>query len=218
MHAAQSTCILGRALATQAHIRTRFQPDRSLKSNYPGELLDAIRLLSLVHEGRKPHHSRKLAVSPLITAVPGTHGSKVGPSSSLRIAAPESGLLRRHSRSLCGAPHAGSGMAHPYPDRVSQCPSPVPSSALVFDKKIADLCLTQPDPNLGLRTVTTQELLSADRKLLAAISDLLRQQRSLDDALYELTHMRNDVRSLLQLRPKMSKPSVPAPPRPATPR
>ena len=30
--------------------------------------------------------------------------------------------------------------------------------------------------------------------------------------------MRNDVRSLLQLRPKMSKPSVPAPPRPATPR
>ena len=35
---------------------------------------------------------------------------------------------------------------------------------------------------------------------------------------YELTHMRNDVRSLLQLRPKMSKPSAPAPPRPATPR
>ena len=87
-----------------------------------------------------------------------------------------------------------------------------------FDKKIADLCLTQPDPNLGLRTVNTQELLSADRKLWAAISDLLGQQWSLDDALYELTHMRNDVRSLLQLRPKISKPSVPAPPRPATPR
>ena len=30
--------------------------------------------------------------------------------------------------------------------------------------------------------------------------------------------MKNDVRSLLQLRPKMSKPTVPAPPRPATPR
>ena len=36
--------------------------------------------------------------------------------------------------------------------------------------------------------------------------------------MYELTHMRNDVRSLLQLRPKISKPAVPAPPRPATPR
>ena len=92
------------------------------------------------------------------------------------------------------------------------------SNLKAFDKKIADLCLTQPDPNLGLRTVNTQELLSADRKLWAAISDLLGQQWSLDDALYELTHMRNDVHSLLQLRPKMSKPSVPAPPRPATPR
>ena len=92
------------------------------------------------------------------------------------------------------------------------------SNLKAFDKKIADLCLTQPDPNLGLRTVNTQELLSANRKLWAAISNLLGQQWSLDDALYELTHMRNDVHSLLQLRPKMSKPSVPAPPRPATPR
>ena len=33
------------------------------------------------------------------------------------------------------------------------------SNLKAFDKKIADLCLTQPDPNLGLRTVNTQELL-----------------------------------------------------------
>ena len=32
------------------------------------------------------------------------------------------------------------------------------------------------------------------------------------------TRLRNDVHSLLQLRPKISKPTVPAPPRPATPR
>ena len=43
------------------------------------------------------------------------------------------------------------------------------SNLKAFDKKIADLCLTQPDPNLGLRTVNTQELLSADRNLWAAI-------------------------------------------------
>ena len=43
------------------------------------------------------------------------------------------------------------------------------SNLKAFDKKIADLCLTQPDPNLGLRTVNTQELLSADRKLCAAM-------------------------------------------------
>ena len=46
-------------LATQAHIRTRVQPDRSLQIQLPGELLNAdttpsIRLLSLVHEGGCP--------------------------------------------------------------------------------------------------------------------------------------------------------------------
>ena len=72
----------------------------------------------------------------------------------------------------------------------------------LIPSSIADLCLTQPDASLGLRTVNTQELLSADRKLWAAISDLLGQQWSLDDALYELTHMIKDVHSLLQLRSK----------------
>ena len=62
------------------------------------------------------------------------------------------------------------------------------SNLKAFDKKIADLCLTQPDASLGLCTVNTQELLSADRKLWAPISDPLGQQCSLDDALYELTH------------------------------
>ena len=87
------------------------------------------------------------------------------------------------------------------------------SNLKAFDKKI-------PDPSLDLRTINTQELLSADRKLWAAKwqNQMLRQQWSLDDALYDLTHMRNDARSLLQLRPKISKPTVPAPPRPATPR
>ena len=40
-----------------------------------------------------------------------------------------------------------------------------------FDKKIADLCLKQPDRTSGLRTVTTQELLSADRRMWNTISD-----------------------------------------------
>ena len=115
-------------------------------------------------------------------------------------------------------------MAHPYPDRVSQCPSPVPSSAPVEpqglrqedSRSVSHTARSKPRPLCGLCAVNTQELLSADRKLWAAMSDLLGQQWSLDDALYELTHMRNDARGLLQLRPKMSKPSVPAPPRPAT--
>ena len=42
---------------------------------------------------------------------------------------------------------------------------------------------------------------------------------SLDDALYEMTHMRNDMRALLQLlRPKIAKASIAPPPRPSAPR
>ena len=88
------------------------------------------------------------------------------------------------------------------------------SNLKAFDKKIADLCFTQPDSNLGLRTVTTTELLSADRKLWSALSDLLTQQWSLDDALYEMTYMRNDTHALLQLRPKIAKASHRAAPSP----
>ena len=43
-----------------------------------------------------------------------------------------------------------------------------------FDKKVADLCLKQPDKSTNLRTVTTPELLAADRKIWNTISDLLR--------------------------------------------
>ena len=133
MHAAQSNRILGRALATQAHIRTRVQPSNPTTQVSCGH--------HAVHppsepsargpEARAVPEVGALAVSPFITAIPGTHGSKVGPSSSLGTTAPESGLLRRHTRSVCGAPLAGSGVAHPYPDRVLQCPGPVPSSAPV---------------------------------------------------------------------------------------
>ena len=228
MHAAQSTRILGRAFATQAHIRTRVQPDRSLQIQLPRRA--AGRRHHAVHPPSKPRargpeartipEVGALAISPFITAIPGAHGSKVSPSGPLGVAAPEPGFFRRRARGLCGAPLAGSGVAHPYPDSVSQCPSPVPSSAPVQpqglrqedSRLVSHTARSEPGPSHG------KELLSADRKLWAAISDLLGQQWSLDDALYELTHMRNDVHSLLQLRPKISKPSVPAPPRPATPR
>ena len=70
-----------------------------------------------------------------------------------------------------------------------------------FDKKIADLCLKQPDRTSGLRTVTTQELLSADRRMWNTISDLLREGWSLDEALHEMTTVRSDIPSLLQWRP-----------------
>ena len=54
----------------------------------------------------------------------------------------------------------------------------------------------------------------ADRKIWGVISELLAQSWSLDDALHEVTAMRNDLPSLLQLRPKVPRqpPPPPAPP------
>ena len=70
-----------------------------------------------------------------------------------------------------------------------------------FDKKVADLCLKQPDKSTNLRTVTTPELLAADRKIWNTISDLLRDGWRLDEALNEMTTVRSDIPSLLQWRP-----------------
>ena len=85
MRAAQSTRILGRAFATQAHIRTCVQPDRSLQIQLPRraaghELLDAD---ATVHPPSEPRargpeartipEVGALAISPFITATLGAH-------------------------------------------------------------------------------------------------------------------------------------------------
>ena len=62
----------------------------------------------------------------------------------------------------------------------------------LFDARVAEFALAQ--PGSGLRGVSTQEVLAADRKLWQAITDLLAKKWILDDAL-------NDIPRLLQPRP-----------------
>ena len=52
----------------------------------------------------------------------------------------------------------------------------------------------------GLRTVNTQELLQADRKLWNEVSSLHAEGWTLDEALHEMTCIRADVHALLQPR------------------
>ncbi|CAE7324957.1 unnamed protein product, partial [Symbiodinium sp. CCMP2456] len=78
-----------------------------------------------------------------------------------------------------------------------------------FDKKILDLATHSPT-DASLRTVTTAELVSADRRIWQEIALLQGQGWTLDDALHELTTVRSDLGNLLQYRAK-----APAlPPRP----
>ena len=196
------------------------------KANYPGELLDqdsmpSIRLLSLVHHSLKPgeklrwipwqfrlfakqyqeHMEAKSAkairTEAQIIASAFFDETPEVPVEHMRLAAAWLERIQtvfRNAWALCGAAHLQNLKA--------------------LDKKVRELCLQQPDAQLGLRTPTTGELIAADRKIWAAISDLVAQSWSLDDALHELTAIRNDVSSLLQLRPRALSQVPPPPPKP----
>ena len=94
----------------------------------------------------------------------------------------------RNAWALCGAAHLNNLKA--------------------FYKRVLDLAL--PDlADSSLRGPTTQELLSADRKIWGAIGSLVSSGWSLDEALYEVTSIRSDLSNLLQPRPRNTLPSTP---------
>ena len=74
-----------------------------------------------------------------------------------------------------------------------------------FDKKVLDLATHSP-ADASLRTVTTTELVAADRKLWQEIAALHSTGWSRDDALHEMTTVRADIGNLLQYRAKRPPP------------
>ena len=63
------------------------------------------------------------------------------------------------------------------------------------------------DLDTGLRTANVVEAHAADRQIWGFISELLNDRNwNMDDALHEVTHVRQDMAGLLQFRPKMNKP------------
>ena len=83
-----------------------------------------------------------------------------------------------------------------------------------LDAKILELCTQVWKPGHGLRNVSTEEMLEADRKIWHCIATLVEEQNfSLDEALHEMTHVRGDVHNLLQARARTYAP----PPQPTAP-
>ena len=178
------------------------------KKNYPGEILTqdttpSIRLLSLVswqyrlsvkqyqeiHEAKtqRPWRSEmQLLAHAFVDDTPEINldNKPLSPGWFYRCQA-----VFRNALAMCGAAHL--------------------ANLKLYDARVADYALASAPS--GLRTVTTQEFLAADRKLWQTISELLIQKWALDDALYELTAIRNDVPSLLQLR--AAAPRAPPDPR-----
>ena len=63
------------------------------------------------------------------------------------------------------------------------------------------------DSETGLRTANVIEAQAADRQIWATMAELINDRDwTMDDALHELTHVRQDMAGLLQLRPKLPKP------------
>ena len=183
----------------------------TFKQNYPGELLDndsmpSIRLLSLVHEGLKT----RLKWIPWQYRLSQKQYQEILEAKTTKAVRSEVQLLTaafmddQPELSVESRPLSAGWLMQIqtiFRNALALCNAAHLKSLKDFDKKIADLCLKQPDRTSGLRTVTTQELLSADRRIWNTISDLLREGWSLDEALHEMTTVRSDIPSLLQWRP-----------------
>ena len=73
------------------------------------------------------------------------------------------------------------------------------------------------DSDSGLRTPNVLESQAADKALWQVIHDLVvDQQFTLDNALHEVTHLRSDMASLLQPRPRITSRPSPSPSAPST--
>ena len=147
-HLGQSTCHPSTSV-------TRVEPGRDIQINYPGELLDAdttpsIRLLSLVHKGLKPGQSLKWV--PWQYRLSSRQHQERMEAKSARAVRSELQLLSQaffdDTPEVSVEHHS---LSAGWLTRI-QTVFAMPCAPVEFDKKIADLCLTQPDPNLGLCT------------------------------------------------------------------
>eukprot|EP00438_Fugacium_kawagutii_P030642 Skav205701 [mRNA] locus=scaffold2824:18627:19832:- [translate_table: standard] len=76
-----------------------------------------------------------------------------------------------------------------------------------FSQKFIGYLAQKVDQDSNLRVPTVTEAQSADRQMWHVMAELVNEKGwQLDDALHELTHIRHDMPSLLQLRPKAPKP------------
>ena len=195
------------------------------KTSYPSEVLDGdsmpgIRLLSVVHQGLKTR----------LAWVPWQHRlsqKQYQEQTEARTGRPLRSEWQIITHALVDdqpeVPVEGRALSPGwflkmqviFSNALALCDAAHLKNLKLFDKKVADMCLKQPEKGSGLRTVTTTEMLAADRRLWSTISGLLAEKWSLDDALHEMTHIRSDVASLLMLRPILPTPGrePPLPPR-----
>eukprot|EP00439_Symbiodinium_sp_Y106_P000945 s7526_g1.t1 len=184
---------------------------KDFHTNYPGEHLDSdampsVRLLSIVHRWFSPGNS--ISWVPWQLRLSEKQYQELMESKASRTIRTEAAFLS--TALFDDTPDYGhlveaesgrteSSVQTVFRNAIALCKGAHLQRLKAYDKKKILDWATQTPSDASLRTVTTQELVAADRKLWREISLLHSTGWSLDDALHEMTSVRSDVGNLLQL-------------------
>ena len=187
-------------------------------SNYPSELLSpetmpSTRLLSLVHHQLA---KRQWHWIPWKFRLSASKAEEISQQRSAKIPKLDSVTLQSL---LCDDPpsieisnqgmglHAMRTMFDVHNLAIALCNGAHLATLKGYTQKFMSFVTQKVDAETGLRTASILECQAADRHVWQQVSDLMLDRNwSMDDALYEFTHIRHELPSLLQLRPRLPKP------------
>ena len=203
------------ALQARAHLlQSRSKMVQDFHSTYNGEHIDAdsmpsIRLLSLVHCWFKPHG--KIKWVPWQLRMSERQYQEIIEARTARTLRTEAQLIS--SALFDDTPELNINHANLSPawlartqtimrNAMALCKGAHLRVLKAFDKRMHVLATQSLAADSGLRTVSTQELLHADRKIWYEIASMHAEGWTLDQALHEITKIRSDLPALLQPRAK----------------
>ena len=187
------------------------------KTNYPAEVLlpentPSLRLLSTVVHQHAKRDYKWIAWKYRLSAA---KSDELQSAKSSRLAKPEG--LQLHAILLDEPPsldisngslgmNALRQMFETFSFAMSMADVAHLASLKAYYLKFLQLMSQKLDPETGLRNATILEAQAADKSLMTTAAELvLERQWTWDDALHEITHIRADMMSLLQPRPRLPK-------------
>lgn len=189
----------------------------SFKRNYPAEILTAdntpsLRLLSMIHH---QHAKKDHKWVPWKFRLSQQRSDEVASSKSGRI--PKSETMSLHSMILDDPPtieiangglglHALRSLFETYSIAMSMVGVAHLASLKDYYLRFLGFMSVRLESDSGLRNPSILEAQSADKTLMGIVCDLVAERNwSWDDALHEVTHIRSEMASLLQPRPRLLK-------------
>ena len=190
----------------------------TFKKNYPAEILTAentpsLRLLSMVHH---QHAKKDHKWIPWKFRLSQQRSDEVSASKSGRI--PKSETLNLHSMILDDPPtieiangglglHTLRSLFETYSIAMAMVGVAHLASLKDYYLRFLSFMSTRLDTESGLRNPSILGAQSADKTLMGVVCDLVAERGwSWDDSLHEVTHIRSEMASLLQPRPRQLKP------------